>query len=158
MGKKDEYQELLSVLNKFFVEDSPVNKALGIKITAVDSGKPQLQFEMKDDLVGWIHKPMLHGGIIASVLDSVGGVTVYLDITGKMKGGSPQEKMGKYLEKYKLSTIDLRIDYLGPGKGKVFTASGSILRTGSKLGVARMELHNDKQQLIAVGTGTYIVA
>ena len=66
--------------------------------------------------------------------------------------------MDAYLAKHKLNTIDLRIDYLRPGKGKIFTASGSILRTGKKVGVSRMELHNEKQDLIAVGTGTYIVA
>ncbi len=100
---------------------------------------------------------MLHGGTIATVLDAIGSVAVYLDIVEKMKSGSAQEKMDKYLAKYKLNTIDLRVDYLRPGKGKVFTASGSILRTGKKVGVSRMELHNEKQDLIAVGTGTYIV-
>ena len=158
MDTKDEYIELLSIMNKYFVEASPVNKSLGIKITSADSNRPQLQFNMKDDLVGWVFTPMLHGGTIATVLDAIGSVTVYLDIVGKMKSGSAKEKMDRYLAKYKLNTIDLRVDYLRPGKGKVFTASGGILRTGKKVGVSRMELHNEKQDLIAVGTGTYIVA
>ena len=54
-------------------------------------------------------------------------------------------------------TIDLRVDYLRPGLGKHFAATGSILRTGKKVSVTRMELHNDKGILIAVGTGTYVV-
>jgi len=51
----------------------------------------------------------------------------------------------------------LRVDYLRPGTGKNFTAKGWILRTGNKVSVTRMELHNDQQELIAVGTGTYTV-
>ena len=54
-----------------------------------------------------------------------------------------------------MSTVDLRVDYLQPGKGEVFTATATILRTGKKLAVTRMEVYNDEQCLIAVGTGTY---
>jgi acyl-coenzyme A thioesterase PaaI-like protein len=31
------------------------------------------------------------------------------------------------------------------------------MRTGRKVAVTRMELHNDERVLVAVGTGTYIV-
>jgi acyl-coenzyme A thioesterase PaaI-like protein len=31
------------------------------------------------------------------------------------------------------------------------------MRTGRKVAVTRMELHNDESVLVAVGTGTYIV-
>ena len=31
------------------------------------------------------------------------------------------------------------------------------MRTGNRVSVVRMELENDQKQLIAVGTGTYIV-
>jgi acyl-coenzyme A thioesterase PaaI-like protein len=31
-----------------------------------------------------------------------------------------------------------------------------VLRAGSRVAVTRMEFHNDSQDLIAVGTGTYI--
>ena len=58
---------------------------------------------------------------------------------------------------WKMSTIDLRIDYLRPGRGKAFIADGKILRIGNKVAVTRMELHNDEGKLIAVGTGTYIL-
>ncbi len=54
-------------------------------------------------------------------------------------------------------TIDLRIDYMRPGRGKFFRANSTIMRAGNKVAVTRMELHNDEDVLIAVGTGTYIV-
>ena len=57
----------------------------------------------------------------------------------------------------KIGTIDIRVDYLRPGLGEYFIATGSTLRTGNKVSVTRMELHNDKGILIAVGTGTYVV-
>jgi uncharacterized protein (TIGR00369 family) len=57
----------------------------------------------------------------------------------------------------KVATIDMRVDYLRPGIGEEFTASGYILRTGNKVAVVRMELYNDQNALIAVGTASYIV-
>ena len=56
----------------------------------------------------------------------------------------------------KLGTIDLRIDYLRPGRGQRFTATAMPLRAGNKVAVIRMELHNDEGVLVAVGTGTYL--
>jgi len=68
---------------------------------------------------------------------------------------SPMEEIGKRL--FNVGTIDLRVDYLRPGRGKYFLATASIMRTGLRVAVIRMQLHNDKKSLIAVGTGTYIV-
>ncbi|MCP4614563.1 MAG: thioesterase family protein, partial [Planctomycetes bacterium] len=52
---------------------------------------------------------------------------------------------------------DMRVDYLRPPKGNEFIGTASILRRGNKVAVTRMELHNDEDKLIAVGTGTYTV-
>jgi acyl-coenzyme A thioesterase PaaI-like protein len=45
---------------------------------------------------------------------------------------------------------------LQPGKGKEFTISATLLRIGNKVAVTRMEFKNEKDDLIAVGTGTYL--
>jgi uncharacterized protein (TIGR00369 family) len=57
----------------------------------------------------------------------------------------------------RIGTIDMRVDYLRPGKGNRFYASGAVMRTGKKVAVTRMELKNEDNLLIAVGTGAYIV-
>ncbi|MNC28772.1 hypothetical protein D3C75_769950 [compost metagenome] len=56
-----------------------------------------------------------------------------------------------------MGTIDLRVDYLRPGRGQRFTASSSLLRAGNKVAVARVELHNEDQLHIASATATYMV-
>jgi acyl-coenzyme A thioesterase PaaI-like protein len=56
----------------------------------------------------------------------------------------------------KAGTIDLRVDYLRPGRGAYFRATSSLMRAGTRVAVTRMELRNDKDLLITVGTGTYI--
>jgi uncharacterized protein (TIGR00369 family) len=57
----------------------------------------------------------------------------------------------------RLSTIDLRTDFLRPGRGKLFIATAKIIRSGNKVAVARMEMHNEQGDHIAFGTGTYMV-
>ena len=37
------------------------------------------------------------------------------------------------------------------------TASGRIMRSGRRVAVVRMEMHNQDALLVAVGTGTYMV-
>jgi acyl-coenzyme A thioesterase PaaI-like protein len=57
----------------------------------------------------------------------------------------------------RIGTIDMRVDYLRPGRGERFQSSGTVMRTGNKVAVTRMELRNEKDIMIAVGTGAYIV-
>ncbi len=83
-----------------------------------------------------------------------GGITATLGVLKKLDG-HPFEEIAKRI--LRVGTIDLRVDYVRPGRGKYFLATGSIMRTGQKVAVIRMQLHNDKDILIAVGTGTYIV-
>jgi uncharacterized protein (TIGR00369 family) len=69
--------------------------------------------------------------------------------------GRTAEEIGKSLTK--IGTIDLRVDFLRPGKGNYFVSTGAIMRAGRRVSVTRMALYNDQEILIAVGTGTYIV-
>jgi uncharacterized protein (TIGR00369 family) len=65
------------------------------------------------------------------------------------------DKLAKRLTS--MGTIDMRIDYIRPGKGIYFLATGHILRLGHKVAVTRTEFVNDEGVLIAVETSTYLV-
>ena len=71
-----------------------------------------------------------------------------------LQGKSWQDKIERIR---RINTIDLRVDYLRPGAGTSFVATGSILRTGKTVAVSRIELHNEEDRLIAVGTGSYFL-
>jgi uncharacterized protein (TIGR00369 family) len=96
----------------------------------------------------------LHGGVIASVLDTAGGMIAIANSFQRKEQLTETERM---MGIDKTSTIDLRVDYLRPGRGQYFVATSSVLRSGRKVAVTRMELHNDEGILIAVGTGCYLV-
>ena len=147
-------EKLLQLLKEITEEKIPFNKLIGMKIETLDLDKIGIRFEMRPELVGNFTRGNLHGGVISSVLDVTGGMVAWIGIMKKMEGQSFDEISERF---YKIGTIDIRVDYLRPGLGEYFIATGSTLRTGNKVSVSRMELHNDKGILIAVGTGTYVV-
>ena len=147
-------EKLLQLLKEITEEKIPFNKLIGMKIETLDLDKIGIRFEMSPELVGNFTRGNLHGGVISSVLDVTGGMVAWIGIMKKMEGQSFDEISERF---NKIGTIDIRVDYLRPGLGEYFIATGSTLRTGNKVSVTRMELHNDKGILIAVGTGTYVV-
>ena len=147
-------EKLLQLLKEITEEKIPFNKLIGMKIETLDLDKIGIRFEMRPELVGNFTRGNLHGGVISSVLDVTGGMVAWTGIMKKMEGQSFDEISERF---NKIGTIDIRVDYLRPGLGEYFIATGSTLRTGNKESVTRMELHNDKGILIAVGTGTYVV-
>ena len=145
---------LMEIAQFFFIKSTPFNQVLGMEIMWVKDDSIGVKINMREDLIGNSFRGLLHGGVSASILDVVGGMASFFNLRKKMKGQSIEKAAERFR---KFGTIDLRIDYLRPGKGKVFEGTAVILRSGSKIAVARMELHNDEGQLIAVGTGSYMI-
>lgn len=147
-------EQLIAHVFDIFAHRIPFNRVLGLEFALSDRGEPILTFPMHAQLVGNFMRGNLHGGVISSCLDVMGGLVAFLEILKKRNYdlGDPD------LEAFaRMGTIDLRVDYLRPGFGERFVAKGFVLRTGSRVAVTRMELHNDDGDLIAVGTGAYIV-
>lgn len=145
---------LIEIAIKVYEDRIPFNRLLGVQVKSLDLDQAVLGFEMRDDLVGNYVQEILHGGVISAVLDAAGGMLASVGVLNRMIG-SRKDEMAQRLAR--IGTIDLRIDYLRPGRGKYFRARSNMMRTGRKVAVTRMELHNDQDLLIAVGTGTYIV-
>jgi uncharacterized protein (TIGR00369 family) len=145
---------LLEHLKIIYEEKMPFNKYLGLKIDSITPGGVIVRIDMRDDLVGNFEKNILHGGVISSILDFTGSVIAQIHVLNEMKDAS-LEKLAKRLTN--MGTIDMRIDYIRPGRGSHFLATGNILRLGNKVAVTRTEFINDEGLLIAVGTSTYMV-
>ena len=129
----------------------PVNRVLGLHLEELGAGIAKITFGMRNELVGNFSKGILHGGVISGTLDVVGGMAAMMAETA--------DPAHKVMERWSsLGTIDMRVDYLRPGAGERFVATGRVIRSGRKVCVTRMELHNEADVLIATGTGTYIVA
>lgn len=144
----------LDLLKKWYEEHIPFNRLIGLRVENLGVDFVSIRFAMREELIGNSVHGILHGGVISSVLDATGGLAAGASILEKLQGRSPEEIAARIA---RIGTIDLRVDYLRPGRGDTFRARGTIMRSGNKVAVTRMEFFNNKEILIAVGTGTYIV-
>ena len=149
-----ELREVISHFHEMEGDKPNVHKLLNPQFQSPDWDHSRIVFDMKDDFVGNLMYRTLHGGIIASMLDTAGGHAVLLSVFKTVRGQPIEKKFKKFIN---ISSIDFRIDFLRPGKGNRFIADGWILRIGNKVAVTRMELRNEEDVVIAVGTGTYTV-
>lgn len=154
MSGRSHMDEVLDIIQDV-VERIPFNNVLGLSVASLDFERPSVRLVMREELIGNFIRGSLHGGVISSTLDFMGGLVAFLGVLKTLEG-QPAETMAARFAK--IGTIDLRIDYLRPGIGRHFDATGYVLRAGKKVAVTRMELHNEQRQLIAVGTGAYMIA
>ncbi len=145
---------MLELLKVIYEQQMPFNRLLEIRITSLTPTDIQVRIDMREELIGNFIREILHGGVISAVLDLTGGLVASMELLKNMEVVEFEE-LGKRMAK--IGTIDLRVDFLRPGKGEYFVATGTILRKGSKVAVVRTELCNDQKVLIAAGTGTYLV-
>ncbi len=138
-------------LKELFEDFVPFNRVLGVKIESFDPKSPKLRFDMKPELIGNPTRGILHGGVISSVLDVMAGFSIHAAIIERDQADDSEgfPKMG---------TIDLRIDYLRPGRGKYFIATGKVARLGTRVAVTHMSLENDEGEEIATGSAAYMIA
>jgi uncharacterized protein (TIGR00369 family) len=135
-----------------FEQRIPFNQVLGFRLEEVTASGSRISFAMRPELVGNYMRGSLHGGVIASALDTVGGLVAFVSLLDRID--SQDDGIARLAN---VGTIDLRVDYVRSGVGRSFVATGQALRAGNKVAVVRMELHNDEGVLVAAGTGTYLI-
>lgn len=122
----------------------PFNKQLGFKLLEARENFVSLLVPYKPELIGDLRRGSIHGGVIAAAMDAVGGAAAITTLRH---------------ENDKLSTIDLRIDYLSPGQAKDLITEGTIVKSGSKVIFTRMiAYHDNRDNLIAEGRGVFSVS
>lgn len=122
----------------------PFNKYLGIQLVEIKEGYAKLRVPFKEELVGNPIAKALHGGLIATVMDTAGGAA------GMTTLNSIEDR---------ISTIDMRVDYLRPGQAKDLIVEGKITRSGNRIVATAMNAYHagEKENLIAEGRGVYNV-
>ncbi|MDY6451454.1 thioesterase family protein [Acinetobacter faecalis] len=130
---------------------SPFYKFFGMTMRVVD-GEIEAHVEMQKDLIGNVAFQILHGGVAATILDSIGGITAM----GELYKKAPADEITETGKKVsRLATVDMRVDYLAPGRGQYFTARAETLRLGRKGCTMRMTLINDENKPIATAIASY---
>ncbi|MFT3768540.1 MAG: hotdog fold thioesterase [Minicystis sp.] len=133
------------VIRKLAEELIPFNKFLGLRVLHVERGRVEMEIPWRDELVGDPLKPAVHGGVISMLADTAGGMAIWTALE------SPVHQ--------RVSTIDLRIDYLRPGKLEALLAEAVVVRAGRSVGVADIRVFHAsaRGEIIATGKGVYVI-
>ena len=132
---------------------APFNHLLGLRIETITDTGCRARIDMRPELIGNTVHGILHGGVTSAVLDTIGGATATIGAWQRMQDIEDAERIKRL---GRLGTLDMRVDYLKPGRGEWFVVSGNVLRAGNKVMVTRMEMHNHADELIACATATYL--
>lgn len=129
-------QELKYNILKHAIEDQmPANKLFGLKILELKEGYTKIHIPFKEEFIGDFIQKRWHGGIQASIADSAGGIVAM----------STMQSL-----KDKVSTIDIRVDYLNGSEPKDFFAEAKIIKNGKRIIKADVKLYHEKDTIIAI--------
>ncbi len=119
----------------------PFNRLLGMQVLHIGDGEATIRLPYRDDFIGDITKPAIHGGVISALLDTTGGAAVFTQVA-----------IGD-----RISTIDLLVDYLRPCPPRTLCAQAKVVRIGGR--VALVQLHaspeDDPAHWVASGRAAY---
>lgn len=120
-------------------ERSPFISFLGLKIIALDveAGWIKIRMPMRPEFERQAEANQIHGGAISALIDTAGD---YALIMSEGRG---------------IPTINFRTDYLAPAEGGDLIAHAIIRRKGRAISVVDIDIYDTKDNLIAIGRGTY---
>ncbi|MEQ1501955.1 MAG: hotdog fold thioesterase [Myxococcota bacterium] len=117
-----------AALLRFFEDGIPFNAWLGMRVERFErspgSGRVAVRVPFRPELVGDIRRPALHGGVLSALADTAGGLAVFAGVDDPLQS--------------RISTVDLLVDYLRPGKLEDLVCEAEVLRMGNRVAVAQM--------------------
>jgi uncharacterized protein (TIGR00369 family) len=133
---------MLAVVRQFSTY-IPFNAYLGIEPTDVTPGLVRFQVPFRPEFIGDPMRPALHGGVIAVLIDAASGAAVWTLV-------SPHER---------ISTIDMRVDYLLPGRLEALGAEARVQRKGNHVAVASVRVYHlaTPEETIAEGKAVFSI-
>jgi len=127
-------RELVETINT-----SPFPKHMAMRLAAIDLDKAVI--ELKTSRSHLQAYGIVHGGVLATLIDTATFWSVYLRIP---------EDAG-------LVNIDLKLNYLQPVAIGLLTAEGRAIRSGNKICYAESEVWSSGRELVAHGTSTLMI-
>jgi uncharacterized protein (TIGR00369 family) len=121
------------------LRDSPFINFLGLTVTGLDVEKQEIAMRapMRPEFRRGSDGEQWHGGPIASIIDTVGDYALVMFVG---RG---------------LPTINFRVDYFRPAIDTALITTARVRRLGRSVGVADVDVHDEKGALVAIGRATY---
>jgi uncharacterized protein (TIGR00369 family) len=134
--------EVLQWIKTADLQDVPsIGRLLGMKFTEVDLGKVTMELTTAPDFANPLGS--VHGGIAATLLDSVMGCAVHTTLAPGVG----------------YTTLELGVNYIRSvsTQGRTLTATGEIIHVGKTVATAQGKVHDDDGRLVAHATTTCLI-
>lgn len=134
--------DLLNILPQL-ASGSAHTHALGFKLESVDGDKVRLRAPYKPEFVGDPLTGVLSGGLVSTVLDHVGGLSVWLALD----------------QFQSIATLDLRVDYMrAAAPGRDLIAEAQCFRLNRSMAFVRAwAFEDDPSNPVAASQAAYII-
>jgi acyl-CoA thioesterase len=121
------------------IQQSGFYQLLGMEILEVGPGHSKLRVRFREALThgGGVG----HGGVMASLADSCIACALF----GLLED----------LSQFRLSTIEMKLNYFRPFKEGEMIAEGRIIQKGSTIAVGEMDVHDGEGTVYGKGIATY---
>ncbi|MBL4887318.1 MAG: PaaI family thioesterase [Flavobacteriaceae bacterium] len=128
-------QDHLEFLKNVFENHMPVNRFMGIKVVDIKEGYVKIHMPFKEEFIGDFIQKRWHGGMQASLADTAGGLAAMTTVSSIAE---------------KVSTIDMRLDFLNASEPKDLYAEAEVLKIGKRIIKVDVKLYHQKNTIIAL--------
>ena len=118
---------------------NPFWALLGMELVEIKKGWAVVRLPIEDKLTNAIG--LVHGGAIFSAADSAVGMAL----------------VGMTNRDENISTLEMKINFMKPVKGKAIIAEARIIHRGSQTAIGDVEVRDDDRNLISKGLATYAI-
>ncbi len=117
--------------------DSPFIVDVGIELVSLSDGEAEVALDVPHRLTNRVGGA--HGGVIATIVDIVLAQAI-------------RTRLGRTRL---VATVEMKVNYLAPGRPGRLRAVARAVRVGGTLGTATCEVLDPGGSVIAIGSGTY---
>ena len=121
------------------LDSSNTAKQFGFKLAEAEPGRVLLQMRV-DERHMQVHG-VVHGGVIAALADTAGGLATYMAL--------PRGK--------RVATVEMKINYLEGVEGGSVEAEAQVVRRGRHIAVVDCDVRDHNQRLVAKALMTFYV-
>jgi len=121
------------------LRESNAGRLFGFELEAAEAGRAVLRMRVASK-----HKQVhgvVHGGILAAMADTAGGLATYLVVPRGTR----------------VATVEMKINFLEPVDQGIVTAEARVLRKGRNFAVVDCEVHDAAGQLAAKALMTFAI-
>ncbi|TXS42252.1 PaaI family thioesterase [Streptomyces sp. uw30] len=118
-----------------------IGRLLGMRFDEVDNGRVVISLDTRPDFANPLGT--VHGGIAATLLDSVMGCAVHTTLPAGVG----------------YTTLELKVNYIRAARteGQTLTATGSVIHAGRRTATAEGRVLDEQGRLVAHGTTTCLI-